>query len=83
LARQLPPPKEQFAVAQMGGSTSYAKPWTATLENLTVRQVMNRAAAQLGPRGGWLFGGSKDFRFFTFYAGGFSTPRPSDEKSQR
>jgi hypothetical protein len=36
LAQQLGP-TEQIAIMQLGGSIEYTQPWTATLENLTVR----------------------------------------------
>jgi len=74
IARQLSPPTvEQIAQAQLGGDDPYPpEPWTLILENVTVRQVVNRLAAHGGPRGIWIFGGSKDFRAF-----GFFNTRPS------
>lgn len=72
LAQQLGP-TEQIAIMQLGGSIEYTQPWTATLENLTVRQVLNRIAAQLGPKAGWVFTGSEEFHYFTFYTGDFHT----------
>jgi len=68
IVRQLPPPLEQVANAQIGGADPYPpEPWTATLENLTVRQVVNRIAAHGGPCGIWIFGGANDFRSFGFF----------------
>ncbi len=74
IARQLSPPAvEQIAEAQIGGDDPYPpEPWTVILENVTVRQVVNHLAARGGPRGIWIFGGSKDFRAF-----GFFNTRPS------
>ncbi len=64
---QLPPPKEQLAVLVMGGSVQFAKPWTATFSDITLRQAINRIALQLGPAAGWEFGGTEDFRFLSFH----------------
>jgi len=68
IVRQLPPPLEQVANAQVGGADPYPpEPWTVTYYNLTVRQVVNRLALHGGPCGTWIFGGSKDFRAFGFF----------------
>jgi len=67
IARQLPPPTEQIAIAQVGGSLSYSNPWSAQLHNVTVRQAINVLASRLGPRGSWTFSGSRDFRTFSFH----------------
>ena len=68
IARQLPPPVEQIAQAQIGGDDSYPpESWTVTLENVTVRQVVNRLAEHCGPCAVWIFGGAKDFRAFGFF----------------
>lgn len=68
IVRQLPPSLEQIAEAQVGGGDPYPpKPWTVTLVNLTVRQVVNRLATHGGPCGTWIFGGSKDFQAFGFF----------------
>jgi hypothetical protein len=37
--------------AGIGGAGSDPKPWGATLEQLTVRQLMNRISEHTGPRG--------------------------------
>lgn len=68
-AAQLPPPFEQIACVQAGGDTSYAIQWNASFRDLTVRQAFNLIARELGPRGGWVFGGSRDFRTIGFYKG--------------
>jgi hypothetical protein len=68
IVRQLPPPVEQIAQAQAGGDDPYPpRPWNITLENVTVRQVINRLAEHGGPYGIWIFGGSKEFRAFGFF----------------
>jgi hypothetical protein len=54
IVNQLPPPKEQVAVAQIGGDDSYPpEPWTASYEELTVRQAINRLVRHMGKRGSW------------------------------
>ncbi|MFB3812466.1 MAG: hypothetical protein ACE14L_00010 [Terriglobales bacterium] len=78
IARQLPPPLEQIAHAQMGGDASYpAQPWTATFENITVREAINRLTAHMGPRACWIFYGSLDFRAFAFFKWGFRGSSPN------
>jgi hypothetical protein len=65
---ELPPPQEQLAILQAGGSDPYPpKPWTVTYKDLTVRQVINRLAAHGGACAVWLFGGARDFRTFGFF----------------
>lgn len=68
IVRQLPPPVEQVAHAQVGGADPYPpEPWTVTYHNLTVRQVVNRLALHGGPCGTWIFGGAMNFRSFGFF----------------
>jgi hypothetical protein len=68
IARQLPPPVEQIAEAQLGGGDPYPpEPWSIALEDVTVREVINRIASHGGPYGIWIFGGAKDFRAFSFF----------------
>jgi len=68
IVRQLPPPVEQIAQAQVGGGDPYPpEPWTVTFENLTVRQLVNRLAAHGGQCAVWIFGGARDFRAFGFF----------------
>jgi hypothetical protein len=68
IVRQLPPPVEQIANAQMGGDDPYPRePWTVSYHNLTVRQIVNRLALHGGPCGIWIFGGTIDFRAFGFF----------------
>ena len=73
IVNQLPPPKEQVAIAQIGvGDDSYPpEPWTTSYENLTVRQAINRLVRHMGERSSWAFTGSADFRAFAFDKRGF------------
>lgn len=75
LARHFP--NEQIAYSHLGGDVSLAPPWTETFQDLTVRQMLNRIAAQLGPFGGWMFYGSKDLRWFNFHKMPYSPLDPS------
>ena len=75
LARHFP--NEQIAYSHLGGDVRLAPPWTETFQDLTVRQVLNRIAAQLGPYGGWMFYGSKDLRWVTFHKMPYSPLDPS------
>lgn len=68
IVRQLPPPVEQIANAQMGGDDPYPpEPWNVTFENVTVRQVVNQLAEHGGNCAVWIFGGANDFRSFGFF----------------
>jgi len=72
IVHQLPNPVEQVAHVQMGGDSSYpAEPWKASFQNLTVREAINHLVGHMGPRGCWIFHGSRDFRAFTFLRYGF------------
>jgi len=72
IVNQLPPPREQVAIAQVGGDDTYpAEPWTTRYENLTVRQAINRLVRHMGERASWAFTGSTDFRAFAFNRQGF------------
>jgi hypothetical protein len=64
-------PGEQLGDAGIGGDCRYSTPWSAVFGPLTVRQLMNRLAENLGARGGWIWSGSKDQRFFFFFRLGF------------
>jgi len=65
-------PEQQLGYASTGGDDTYAEPWTAQFERLTVRQFINRIAEHLGPRTSWIWQGGKDERMFTFIKGGFN-----------
>lgn len=64
---QLAGPKEQIAVLQSGLSIAFPHAWTASFKSVTVREVFDRIAQQLGPTYGWQFGGGADFRVVTFH----------------
>jgi hypothetical protein len=70
LARLLP--GEQLGYAGVGGDGSYREPWSVAFTRLTVRQLMNRVSEHIGPRGGWIWGGSNDQRFVFFFKFGFN-----------
>lgn len=78
---QLPGPREQIAVLQVGGPVNFAKPWNATLKGVTIREVLNDIAQQLGPTYGWQFSGAQDFRMVTFHEG--LSPRPSRSRQHQ
>jgi hypothetical protein len=70
-------PEEQVGYFGPGlGDNSYTAPWTATFEQLTVRQFINRLAEHMGPRTSWVWEGGKQERMFTFLKGGFNTSKP-------
>lgn len=75
---QLPGPREQLAVLQVGMSFEFARPWTATLKDITVREALDEIAYQLGPSYGWQLSGAQDFRVVTFHEG--LLPKPSHRK---
>jgi hypothetical protein len=66
---QAPGQKQQIAVLQSGRSLRFAKPWTASFKNISVREAFDRIADQLGPTSGWQFEGATDFRVITFHDG--------------
>jgi hypothetical protein len=74
----LPGPKEQIAIMQVGTSVSFARPWSTTLDGVTVREVFDLIARQLGPTYGWQLTGAKDFRIIAFHQG--LSPNPSRSK---
>lgn len=49
---ELPGPRSQLILLGAGG-TDFAKPWTVTLKNLTLRMAMNRIAQHLCATCGW------------------------------
>jgi len=74
IVNQLPTPKEQVAIAQIGIGVDDAyppEPWTTSYEKLTVRQAINRLVRHMGERSSWAFTGSADFRALAFDKRGF------------
>jgi hypothetical protein len=51
----------------MGQTQGFAKAWTASFRNLTVRQALNRIAQQLGPTYGWQIGGTTKAKLIVFH----------------
>ncbi len=64
-------PNEQLGYAGIGVNNDYPEPWSAAFSNLTVRQLMNRLSEHNGPRGGWIWSGSRGQRFFAYFERGF------------
>jgi hypothetical protein len=84
IVRQLPPPAEQIAQAQIGGADPYPPaPWSVTFQNLTVRQVVNRVATHGGQCAVWIFGGAQDFRSFGFFNTNLCSKAPPPWAPQR
>jgi hypothetical protein len=81
IADWLPGPREQIAILGTGMSLSFAQPLTTTLRNVTVRDVLDKIAQQLGPSYGWQFSGAQDFRIVTFHQG--LLPKPSRNKQKQ
>jgi len=79
----LTPLSKRFPQQQIGyfgpglGENTYAEPWTAAFERLTVRQFISRIAEHMGPRTSWVWEGGKNERMFTFLKGAFHTSQPS------
>ena len=69
LMKLLPP--EQLGYAGIGVNNDYPEPWSAVFSKLTVRQLMNRLSEHDGPRGGWIWSGSRGQRFFAYFERGF------------
>jgi hypothetical protein len=64
-------PGEQLGYAGIGVNNDYPQPWSAVFSHLTVRQLMNRVSEHNGPRGGWIWSGSRGQRFFAYFEHGF------------
>ncbi len=67
--RQLPPPKEQIAMLELGPDVRFATPFTATFHDITVREAFDKIAQRFGPGYGWQLAGAEDFRIITLHAG--------------
>jgi hypothetical protein len=67
VVHQLGDPNEHLYFMGIGGTQSFAKPWTATFHDITVRQALNRIAQQLGPTYGWQIGGHIGSRLIMFH----------------
>lgn len=60
-------PNENLYFLGIGGTQGFAKPWTASFRNITVRQALNRIAEQLGATYGWQIGGTANQRMIMFH----------------
>src|SRR6266481_1648616 len=67
VVHQLGDPNENLYFMGIGGTQSFARPWTATFHDITVRQALNRIAQQLGPTSGWQIGGTTNQRMIMFH----------------
>jgi hypothetical protein len=64
----LPGPLEQIAFSQSGGAPGFSRPWSLSLDGLTVRQAFDEIAEHLGRGYGWTLGGAREFRVMRFHA---------------
>jgi hypothetical protein len=67
VVHQLGDPEEHLFFMGIGGTQSFASPWTATFHDITVRQALNQIARQLGPTYGWQIGGHDGTRLILFH----------------
>jgi len=67
LDRQSNDPSGGVIYMGIGQKLNFAKPWTATFSNITVRQALNRIARQLGPTYGWQIGGTSKAPLIVFH----------------
>jgi hypothetical protein len=67
VVHQLGDPNENLYFMGIGGTQGFAKPWTETFHDITVRQALNRIAQQLGPTYGWQIGGITNQRMIMFH----------------
>jgi hypothetical protein len=75
----LPPPKEQVAIMEVGVSLAFARPWSATFQNISIREALDQIARQLGPTFGWQLTGAKNFRIITFHQQLMPKPSRSEQ----
>jgi len=64
-------PDEQLGYAGIGVNNDYPEAWSVSFINITVRELMNRLSEHYGPRGGWIWSGSRGQRFFAYFEHGF------------
>jgi len=67
VVHQLGDPREQLYFLGIGGTQGFAKPWSASFHDITVRQALNRVAQQLGPTYGRQIGGTTGQRMIMFH----------------
>jgi hypothetical protein len=82
VVHQLDDPNEHIVFLGIGGTQSFAQPWTAKFHDITVREALNRIAEHLGPTYGWQIGGTTKARIIMFHyklgAHHFSPPPPDN-----
>jgi hypothetical protein len=71
-------PLEQIGYGEIGGKNTYEHPWTATFQNLTVREFANRITEHLGRQTIWVWQGGNDGRLFAFAKRGLKPRSNSD-----
>jgi hypothetical protein len=67
IVHQLGDQNENLFFMGIGGTQSFAEPWTASFKDITVRQALNRIAHQIGPTYGWQIGGTTKGRLIIFH----------------
>lgn len=67
VVHQLGDPNERLYFMGIGGTQQFAKPWTATFHEITVRRALNQIAERLGPTYGWQIGGTEGQRMIMFH----------------
>jgi hypothetical protein len=65
--RQLGDPTENIYFLGIGGTQTFAGPWTANFREISVRHALNQIARQLGPTYGWQIGGHIGSRLIMFH----------------
>lgn len=78
---QLPGPRQQLAVMQVGMPLDFARALNTTVSDITFRQALDDIAQQLGPSYGWILSGGQDFRIVTFHER--ILPKPSRPQKER
>jgi hypothetical protein len=67
VVHQLGDAEEHLFFMGIGGTQTFAAPWTATFHDITVRQALNLIAQRLGPTYGWQIGGHIGTRLILFH----------------
>jgi len=66
-------PDRQLGYIGMAINTKYSEPWTTKLDDLTVRQFINRISEHMGEGSVWIYQGGHDSMMFWFLKGAFHT----------
>lgn len=62
-----PVARQGESVISLGDAGSFSKSWTATFENITVRDALDAVAEHLGEGHGWIVYGDDNTRLINFY----------------